>query len=257
MWLKSDWLTSMVKTYDPRAALDAAIRNKMYTQPRAKAFSLSAYADAEGSGEGAVFERALKRALDPDVARMIRRHQQDENQHARWLTERRVALGLPEETIPAHLKTIERLSEESGGTLDLPMTEDEHVAEVYALLYVVEERALEEFDHAARGLEAVGDTESAALFRTIAKDEERHLRYCTAIGNRYGGGEAAFTGRVARMRAIEARVYAAQQRAFTQYLLDTGRLVLPWWIRAVTTPMMAVANALHLSGPAARPPVWA
>lgn len=239
-----DWMTSVVKWFDPLDALDQAVRQAMFRQPAAKAFSLSAYADAEGTGEGAVFDRALLRSSDPEVTRMIRRHQQDERNHAQWLAERRDALGLPAQPIPAHLRTIEILSAEAGGVLDLPMTEDAHVAAVYALLYVVEERALLEFDQAARALDAVGDAESAALFRRIAQDERNHLRYCSAVGAKFSDA-AAWDASVASMRVIEARVYAHQQRQFTRFVVDSGRFVMPRWMRLVTLPTVAMADWLR------------
>ncbi len=239
----SDWLTAMVKWFSVEDRLDQAVRVAMFRQPAAKAFSLSAYADAEGTGEGAVFDRALARSVDPDVERLIRKHQEDERNHERWLIERREALGLPAQPIPSHLRTIEVLSAEAGNLLDLPMTEDRHIAAVYALLYVVEERALAEFASAERALRTAGDPETADLFARIATDEANHLRYCDAVGRRYAG--PAWNGSVDAMRAIEQRVYAQQQRAFTRYVVDSGRFVMPPWMRFVTLPTVAMADWLR------------
>jgi len=89
---------------------DRAIRSRMVSQPSAKAYVSSAYADAESAGEGQVFERALKRASDPDIARLIHKHQDDELRHEQMFESRRMALGLPRQVVPPHLKMVDRLS---------------------------------------------------------------------------------------------------------------------------------------------------
>lgn len=61
--------------------------------------------DGHQRGHGnKVFDRALRRTEEPRLARMIRRHQDDELRHERMLTDRRVALGLPEHRVPVRLK---------------------------------------------------------------------------------------------------------------------------------------------------------
>jgi len=114
-------------------AIDRPIRRQLLSQRLSKAFVFSSYADAEGSGEGKVFERALNRATDPKLQKMIRKHQDDELRHERLLEERREALGLPRLTIPPHLKMIDKLSEAAGGLWDLPMDNDGDVALMYQL----------------------------------------------------------------------------------------------------------------------------
>jgi rubrerythrin len=235
---------------------DRAIRTRMYQQAGAKAYVLSAYADAEGSGEGQVFDRALSRASDPELARMIRKHQDDELRHERMFEDRRKALGLPRMVVPAHLKTVDRLSAEAGGILDQPMDNDGAVAQAYALLYLVEERAYSEFGLAQAAFAETGDPQTAAMLGEIARDEERHLRYCLAVGRRYAGSAAAFRARVEALRPLEGRVYAAQSRGTVEHLLARGDLVLPRWMRLWLRPTMALAKAAGLGALPVAPPAW-
>jgi hypothetical protein len=209
--------------------LDSAIRGRIFAQPAAKAFALCAYADAESGGEGRFFDLALAHVTDPRLRRMIKRHRDDEDRHAALFAARREALGLPAHVVPAHLKTVELLSAACDDLLDRPVRGDTDVAEAYALLFVVEERALLLFGRSAAVCRALGDADTAALFDRIGEDERRHLKYCEVIG-REMVGEASFAARVTRLRAIEARVYAAQSRAVVRHMLDRGWLTLPWWL---------------------------
>ena len=235
---------------------DRKIRAQIYKQPQAKAFILSAYADAEGSGEGQVFERALRRASDPDLARMIRKHQEDEQRHEQMFEARREALNLPRMPVPDHLKMVDVLSAAGGGILDQPMDNDGAVAEAYALLYLVEERAYTEFGVARAGLIAAGDLESAAMLAEIAADEDRHLRYCLAIGRKYAGSSERFRERIEALRPIESRVYAESSRATLKHLLDGGHLKLPFGMWIWLGPTLALARSAGMAGPAVVPPAW-
>lgn len=228
--------------------LDRVYRRRILSQPMAKAFSLSAYADAESSGENQVFERALSRCRDERVATLIRRHQADEIRHAAMFERRRDALGLPALPVPSHLKLIDQLSRACGDVLDRPMTTDDDVAAVYALLYVLEERAVEEFDRAERMLVRLGDEGTAAVFRDVAADERRHLKYCRAVGLRYDGSPEAFAARVQAMRAVEAEVYGAQTRAFLRWMIDRGWLDLGP-AAALLRGLVGLADGLRVPAP--------
>ena len=225
------------------AALDGLVRRHIFAQPMAKAFALSAYAEAEDSGEGEVFSRTLHHVHEPRLRRMIERHQEDERRHARVLRERRDALGLPALPVPDSLALVQRLSDAAGGVLDKPMATDAEIADAWALLYAIEERALDEFKRSGEALAAAGDDETSALFFQIRKDEERHLRYCQAVGRTY---DPDFDARIARMRAVELRTYGAQSRAWTRYQLDSGFLSLPAWLDLVVRSMTTIGGWLGL-----------
>jgi hypothetical protein len=206
--------------------VDRYVRAELYRQPVARAFLLSAYADAESGGESQVFARALRRAADPQVARLIQRHEEDELRHAALFDARRAALGQPAFPIPAALRTIDRLSDRAGGVLELPMDRDEDVAQAYRLLLVIEERALAEFSLAREAALAAGDVESAQLFAQISQDEERHLAYCRAVGRRFAGSDRAFEEGLPALRALEAQVHLEQSHRFIEHMVDRGLLHL-------------------------------
>jgi len=239
-----------------QSVIDRNMRRHMFTQPTAKAYVLCAYATAEGSGEGAIFDRALERSVDPKIAKLIKKHKEDELRHERMITERRIAMGLPWMPVPAALRGIDVLSEAAGGVLDLPMDKDEDLRRVYELLYVIEERAYEEFSAAATALEASGDPKTAAVFREIRDDEANHLRYCVAVGNMFSESEEAFMEGVQRMRVLEAKVYAEQGRGTMRYLLDARLIDLPLHWEIVIRGVSAVADALQLTGPQTQQPAF-
>lgn len=207
------------------ATLDDAIRVHIFSQPRAKAFALAAYADAEDSGEGQIFDLALHHVHESRLRRMLEAHRDDERRHAQVLRERRDQLGLEVLEVPERLALVDRLSEAAGGVLDTPMNTDEQVAAAYALLYVIEERALDEFQRSGTALARAGDVQTSDLFLSIRKDEARHLRYCEAVGMAYD--KDGFWRRVNEMRRVELRVYGDQQRQWTRHQLDSGYLRLP------------------------------
>ncbi len=229
--------------------LDLAVRRQIMGQRDSAGFAMSSYADAEANGENVVFERALKRATDPKLAQMIRKHQEDEIRHADMIEKRREALGLKRYRIPAHLQMIDILSVEAGGILERPMDSDADVGDVYALLYVIEERAVQNFGRLIQVYEDLGDMQTAAMFRSISEDEGRHLQYCKAVGKRYAGSEEAFFKEVSRIREIEARVFARVSRGFLIHLLETGMLKLPSLWNGLLRGMIAVANAASLPAP--------
>lgn len=227
--------------------LDLRIRRRILSQPGSLAYFLSSYEDAESSGEAQVFERALVRATDPEVRRLIGRHRDDELRHAAMLRRCREDLGLPTMPIPPELQLIELLSRRAGGVLELAMDRDEHVARAYQMLYVVEERAVAQFRRTIPVLRAVGRGDTAAVFESIARDEERHLLYCEAVGTRYSLDAAAFRAGLDELRAIEARAFAEVSRATVVYLMDRGLLRLPRpWGRALRA-LIRAADAVRLA----------
>jgi rubrerythrin len=237
----SDALTQFATT------VDAAIRRNLFSQTMSKAFAFAAYAEAEDSGEGEFFARTLHHVADTRLRRMVERHRDDERRHAHILRERREALGLPELPVPAHLMLVERLSDAAGGVLDKPLATADELADAFALLYVIEERALDEFARSSKALAEAGDEESAALFLTIRKDEERHLRYCNAVGSRYA---ADFPARVDRMRAIELKAYGAASRDWTWHQIESGYLKLPFFLDLLARSMLTLTGWLKLPAPA-------
>jgi tRNA isopentenyl-2-thiomethyl-A-37 hydroxylase MiaE len=229
--------------------LDRSIRTEIMRQPSAKGFLLSAYSDAESSGEGEIFDKCLQRATDPTVIRMMQKHRDDEIRHGKLLADRRDELGLPAYEIPPALQWVERLSDEAGGTFDLPMDKPGDIVAAYQLLYVVEERALKDFALLAEVLEETGDDVTAKLFRTIAKDEARHLRYCEAIGRRYSSTDAEWDEGVAHLRQIEADFYEDQGRKMMKHLVANELFTYRGFIGLIARTAIVVDEWISPSDP--------
>src|SRR5262245_21658380 len=81
----------------------------MVATPAGRAHILAQAAEAEANGEGQVFERALAKVDDPEVQRLIRRHQADEVRHAALFRERVAAQGIDPGPVPDELKLVDRL----------------------------------------------------------------------------------------------------------------------------------------------------
>jgi len=184
-----------------------------------RAFVLRQLADAESNGEGQIFDRILSQVDDPELRQMIKKHQDDEVRHAELYTAAAIKTGVPMRPVPDQLKLIDRLDRKLGGFLSKPIVDRKGVMEAYLLLQVVEERGITQFQMLERGFREV-DPEVADLVRTIAKDEERHLRYCLAISRRYAPDEATLRSTLRRFRNIEALAFAENSEAMMKYVVE-------------------------------------
>ncbi|GEM_PF-2275134 len=237
-------MTAQPTTRDPRHSLrqwldhaaDVWVRTLLFRQPMAKAYILSAYADAESGGEARFFELVGDYIQDPRLQRLVRLHEADEERHAAAFSAAREALDLPVLPVPSRLRTIERLSERAGHLLERPPQTDSDVVQAYQLLYVVEERALSDFGRAITALERTGDHRTADVLRGIAADEKRHLSYCRSIGRHYAA-EGDFDSGLDRFRTLEAQLYRDQAQGTMDHMLRLGLVHLHglkgWVVRAV------------------------
>lgn len=185
---------------------------------RGRAHILTVAADAENNGEGEFFDTLLSKVDDPDLQRMIRRHQADEIEHAALFQACAERQGVRLAPVPDELKLIDRLNRELGGFFDRGIKDRKGVMEAYLLLQVVEERAVTQFALFEPAFRRV-DRQSADVFARIAKDEERHLKYCQAIAKRYAPDEFTQARTLRRFRELEARVFADNSRANMQHVL--------------------------------------
>ncbi len=195
---------------------------------------LNQCAEAEASDEGQIFEVLATRVGDPELQRMVRKHQEDELRHAEMFRACVVRNGGTPHSVPAELQLIDRLDKALGGVMALGIADDRGVMEAYVLLQVIEERAITQFQMFEPHLRKV-DPQSADVFAAIAKDEERHLRYCHAISKRYAPSEAVREWTLRRYREVEAKAFAANSAANMRYSLTHGLLDanaverLGWW----------------------------
>jgi hypothetical protein len=149
---------------------------------------------------------------------MVRIHKNDETRHAAILREAsaRAAAGLDIPRVPADLRVILRIDHHVGGFGAAFESGKAGVMDAYALLQVIEERAVKEFPAIVRALGEV-DAASAEVIAGVVRDEERHVKYAKAISREFAPDEAALATTLARYRAGEARAFEEHQRAFLRF----------------------------------------
>jgi rubrerythrin len=232
--------------------LTAVFLKGLLSRPEGRAHLLNSVADAEDTGEAAIFERLLRHVEDPRLRQMITRHQADEIRHAELLRGCLRRTGVDPGPVPAHLRLLDRLDRLAGGLMAMPVEDDRDVMIAYLMLLVIEERALHQFAQFVPAFERV-DPVTAAVFREIARDEERHLRYCHAISRRYAPGEATWEAHLHHFRTLEARAYAENNRANMDHLFERGiHRAGPLARRAWGAVQALAARSAH--GP--RTPYW-
>lgn len=202
--------------------------------PEGRAHVLNQVADAENNGEQAVFDRALAHADDPELARMIQRHQADEVRHAELFRARIPATGVEPPPVPSHLKMIDRLDRALGGFFARPIRDRRDVMEAYLLLQVIEERACTLFPIFEEGFRDV-DPVTAGVFAEVSRDEERHLKYCHAIARRYAPSAEVHDRTLRELRRVEARCFAENgfanmRHAVPRGFLDVGPVAAYGWL---------------------------
>ncbi len=202
-------------------SLTLAYFERLVSSPEGRAHVLATCADAEASDEGALFDRLLTWVDDPELAKLVKVHQQDELRHAEMFLACLARTGVPAPTVPEHLKLLKRIDDLLGGMMEKPMTSREDVMRAYLLLQVIEERASTQFGLHVRAYRKV-DPKTAEVVERIAKDEARHLKYCRAISRRYAPDEDTLRRELGRLREVEGRAFAANSRANMDYVRERG-----------------------------------
>jgi rubrerythrin len=235
-------------------ALDRLFFRQLCATPRGRAHLYRQLAEAEGGngGELMLFDHLLAQTSDdPEIARLIRRHYDDELRHERLYSELADATGLPAEPQPTDGSVLLALDEELG-LFSNPIRTREDVMNAYLVLLVVEERATTQFG-ALRDAVRPHDEHAAGVIDEIERDEARHLRYCEAISRRYAPDEPTRQRRLAEVRAAEARAFARVQRANLRHTLDAG-LIQPRRWRLFWGALRALSEVRGpLPAPAAAP----
>ncbi len=187
----------------------------------ARAFILSSIADSEDNGEARIFDDALSAVDDPKLAKMIERHRDDEIRHGKLFRECIERTGFDPGPLPDDVKVLDRLNRHLGGFFDREITDTSGVMEAYLILQVVEERALQQFTVIEPIMRTI-DPKTADVFVEVTADEERHLKYCTAISRRYAPDEMVRQSRLQQIRDIEAKVFLENNLVFTGYVVSRG-----------------------------------
>lgn len=194
-----------------RDRMTVRFTNRVITSLPGRAHLLNQLADAEGNGENGFFEHILRWVDDPQLDKIIRRHRQDELRHQQLFIAARERTGLDPGPVPPELKLIDRLDRAVGGFFDHPIRNGRDLMDAYLLLQVIEERAVTQFalfEHAFCGV----DDETAAVIAGIARDEERHLKYCRAIARRYAPDERTERETVRERSPVRPRLGGGEPR---------------------------------------------
>ena len=202
---------------DLRDRLTLSFARRLISTKEGRAHLLNQLADAESNGENQVFEHVLAHVDDPRLRKMIEKHQADELRHAELFRAAVARTGVVPGPVPAHLKLIDRLDKAVGGFFAQPIEGPRGVMEAYLMLQVVEERACAQFAVFERAFREAGDGETADVFAEIARDEERHLKYCHAISKRYAPDEVTRQVTLEKFRTLEAECFAENSRANMDY----------------------------------------
>lgn len=218
---------------------------RLLASPEGRAHVLAQLAEAEESSEGQIFERLLAGTDDPELARLIRRHHDDERRHAELFRGCLARMDVPVPTIPPELRMIDELDGALGGLLTGPVEGPHVVMESYLLLQVIEERAITEFAMFEPLFRRV-DPATADVLLEVGRDEERHLKYCHAIARRYAPDAATHARTLRRFRTVEARVFTANLQRNMRHSLACGY---------VTAPPLEMLFWRALAGLAARLPI--
>jgi hypothetical protein len=199
--------------------------DRLVASPPGRAFLLGFMADAEDSDEASVFDSLLARVDDERLHRMVRIHRDDETRHAAMLRECLARTGVVPEPLPDHLRIIARIDRELDGFAERFVAGEYGVMEAYALLHVIEERAVLQFPYIVRALRPV-DPESADVVAAVIRDEERHVGYANAIGRAYAPDAETHARTLHRFRAAEHRAFTAHGADFLRCVVDRELLTV-------------------------------
>jgi rubrerythrin len=218
---------------DLREWLTLRFTRRLLSTPEGRAHVLNQIADAESNGENQVFEHVLAHVDDPQLRKMIEKHQADEIRHEQLFRVCVERTGVNPGPVPPHLKLIDRLDRAVGGFFAVPIDGPRGVMEAYVMLQVVEERAVSQFKIFEEAFREI-DPETADVFVAVAKDEERHLKYCHAISKRYAPDEATRLATLEKYRQLEAKAFQDNSQAnmdhtFTRGYFRGGPVVKGFW----------------------------
>lgn len=216
-----------------RGLLYRRFTHRLVASAQGRRHILNQMAFAEDSDEGAIFDILLERIDDPELHKWVQLHQADERRHAEMFLTALERNGFEAFPVPPELSLLDRLDKALGGFFDTFTQRENPVMEAYLLLQVIEERATTQFTELAPAFERY-DPKTAEILVQIAKDEQRHLKYCVAIARRYAPVPEVATATLNQFRDVEAQVFgelsiANIEHALSNELPDMSPLEMRLW----------------------------
>jgi len=199
--------------------LDARFLDRLTATHAGRAYLLNALTDAEEADEKGVFDRLIGDIADPSLNKLVQRHRDDEIRHGELMTECLRRNGYAREPHPDELRIVPYIARALGDGGDAYLEGRSGVFEAYAFLQVLEERAVLMYPRFAGAL-GKHDPETAEVVRSIARDEQRHVKYARAVCRRYAPDLQTLETTIARFRAAEATAFAEHGKATIRYLLS-------------------------------------
>jgi rubrerythrin len=193
---------------------------RLMQSARGRAFMLNFMAQSEEADEKGVFDTLLARVDDPELAKLVRIHRDDETRHAAMLRERLAHLAVEPEPVPTDLRVVDRIDRHVG-VADSFIGGKSGIMEGYLLLQVIEERGVRQFPGIANAMRPF-DPATAGVIDRITRDEERHVRYAKAISRRYAPDEETRERTLQQYRRAEARAFVEHARAFLAFAIEHG-----------------------------------
>lgn len=228
---------------------------RLVATPEGRAHVLSMMIAAEEGDEAGVFDQLLTKCDDPELAKLVARHQADEVRHAGMYRACLERNGLEESPVPDELMIIRQVGREAGGAFAAGVetgssegiATDTDIMNTYALLLAIEERGVQQFPTIGAEFRRIGDHETADTFDKVTADEVWHTRYCQKIGRRFAADDATWERACAHYKEVEQRAFEKVGVAGVAYALKRGLVFRGFAGRALSALIRAVER------PAARP----
>lgn len=196
---------------------------QLVASPAGQAHLLSLAVVAEEGDELGFFDMVADAVDDPRLARLVRRHQNDELRHAQLYRGCLARLGLELQEVPDELRFIRQLRHHLPEDLEIGVHSPVAIAGTYALLYAVEKRGVEQFPMIAEAWRPV-DAETADTYLTVTQDEHRHIRFCDTVGRHFAARESAWQEAVDQASQVEQATFEAVRQADIAYTTRQGLL---------------------------------
>lgn len=215
--------------------IGARFFERLVAGKRGRAFLLNYLQSTEESDEGVVFAALVERVREnEDLQKLVKVHRADEERHAEIFRRAVRRVGGAPEPMPEELHVVGHLDRLLGNWTEKFMRghPDVGVLEMYALLLVIEERAVREWPAIVLALRRV-DPASAEDVQRVINDEQRHVKYAAAICRRYAKSEEALRATLEHVRTTEARVFDEHTKTLTESCIDRDLLSVNRFERAL------------------------
>lgn len=230
---------------------------RLVATPEGRAHVLSMMIAAEEGDEAGVFDQLLARCDDPELTKLVARHQADEVRHAGMYRACLDRNGLAFSPIPDELMIIRQVGREAGGAFAAGVESGTaegissrlDVMNTYALLLAIEERGVQQFPTIGQEFRRIGDHETADTFDKVTADEVWHTRYCQKIGRRFAPDDATWERACAHYREVEQRAFEKVGVAGVAYALERGLVFQGFAGRAISLLLRATGRPAKRAAP--------